>query len=498
MHGRVVALLVGLAVLTSAGPVHAATFHAALPGTAGPGCPASSPCTIAAAIAAADAAPGADVVQVTGPVTLSGTADLSGSPIDLRGSGRGAGGTLLDGGGDPALLIGPQSSARDLRADATLAAPVRIAEGGTLAAADVRVLGGGAPAGVRVDGGAPTRESVIEDVTITQVTVTGDGNGIAVDGAADRTVVRDVTITGVGDGIVRSASGAATIVVQRTRLNVTGDGLDLRGTADLRMSSSVVRALPSVGDPTTAYFNALRLRDAVQADIRHVTLDGSANTGYRAGDPSHGLADGLDLADGATADVRAAAIVGVRTALECVGTSTGAITVRRSYYDGANPEASPTCTVTDAGGSLVQPGPSLAPFAGAATGDLHLVPGAPLVDAAGTEPPGPDESPTDPDGVARPSDGDRDGGIERDIGAFEVPGPAVAPAPAPEIPPVIAPGPAAAGPVAPPRAPPGPPPGRARRRLWSGCRGPCASPRAAPRVRASAAAHARAARCGSG
>lgn len=453
MHGRAVALLAGLAVLTCAGPVHAATFHAAQPGTASPGCPASSPCTLAAAVAAADGTPGADVVQVTGAVSISGTVDLSLSPIDLRGSGRGAGGTLLDGGGAAALLIGPQSSARDLRAEATLAAPVHITEGGRLAVADVRVLGGGASAAVRVEGGAPAGESIIEDVAISQVTVTGGGNGIAVDGAADRTIVRDVTVTGVGDGIVRSSADPATIVVQRTRLSVTGDGLDFHGTADLRMSSSVVRALPPVGDLTTAYFNALRLRDAVQADLRHVTLDGSANTGYLADDPTHSLADGLDLADGATADVRAAAIVGVRTALECVGTSTGAITVRRSYYDAAHPESSPTCTVTDAGGSLVQPGPSLAPFADGPGGDLHLLAGAPLVDAAGVEPPGPDESPTDPDGVARASDGDRDGGAERDIGAYEIPGPPVAPPPAPEAPPGAAPGPAVAGPDAPAATP---------------------------------------------
>lgn len=441
-------MLAGLAVLAGAGSAHAATFHVTQAGSGVAGCPAQDPCSLPAALAGADAAPGFDVVQVVGALGFSGTVDLGGSPIELRGSGRGAGGTVLDGGAGTALLVGTGSSARDLRAEASAVPPVRITEGGRLTAVDVMVRGGGAAAGIQITGGAGSAETLIADAAVTQQTVTGDGNGIAIDGDADRTVLRDVAISGAHDGIVRDDSGPATIVVQRALLVVTGDGLDLRGMADLRLSSSVVRAQAPVGEPTVAYFNGLRLRGSVQADVRHVTLDGSANTGYLEGEPEHRLADGLDVAEGARADVRAVALLGVYTALECVGSSTGAITVRDSYFDPANPESSPGCPVTDLGGNLAQPGPPPLVFADAAGGDLHLLPGTALVDAAGSEAPGPDESPADLDGRLRISDGNGDALAERDIGAFELGAPVFGGPPA-EVPRADLPSPALVPPITP-------------------------------------------------
>jgi hypothetical protein len=461
MHGRV-ALLAATAVIACPGTASAATFHAAQDGASTGACPAAAPCSLGAAITAADAAPGPDVVQVLGALEAGGTADLTASPIELVGSGSEVGGTLLDGGGGPALRLGAQSSARDLRAVATAVRPIRMAEGARLTRVLVRVLGGGAAAGVQVEGGPGAEETLLDAVQVTQEVVTGDGNGIAVDGPADRTVLRDVAVQGPADAITRSGLDPATIVVQRARLAVAGDGADLRGPVTLRISSSLIRALESPGDPTTTFFNGLRLRQGAQADVRHVTIDGTANTGYLSGDPDHRLADGLDLAEGATADVRGSALLGVYTALECVGTSTGVIQVTGSYFDPAHPESSPSCPVQDLGGNLSAPGPPTAPFADATGGDYALLAGSVLVDAAGSEPAGPDESPTDIDGRERRFDGDGDGIAARDIGAHEFGAPL--PGPAPEPPAPVPPGsePPGPGPPAQAPAPAGAPAGAAR------------------------------------
>lgn len=435
--------------LVAAAPAAADTYHATQEG-AGSACTAAAPCSLDAAIAKAHATPSTfDTVQVAGALTGGSTVDLRQSPVRLVGSGS-DGGTSISVGGSVAAIVGGGSSLERVRVSGTTPRVVELDEGGRLEDVVVARSGSWAHA-VTVSATASTATTVLRRVRIEQPN-DGQGAGLgdrfATAGAVlDETIVEDSVITGPQSGI---AWRTGRLIVRRSTIDAEENGITLSregapsGAAapDVHVSSTIVRALPFVGDSGTGYFNALRVRDGASVTARHIVLDGTANKGIDPGD-GHPLRDGFDIAGTASApssvDVRHSVIRNVYTALECV--EHGRIDVSTTAFDPNNGVVAASCPVVQGTGNRLSDRDL--GFVDADAGDFRLQPSSPLVDAAGTSGMSGFESATDRRGNPRLADGDGDGTAARDMGAHELP-PGATPIlpddPEPEPEPTVVPG----------------------------------------------------------
>jgi hypothetical protein len=379
-------LLSPLAVATAIaaatpGSAAAANFYAAQGGS-GTACTESAPCTLTQAVANADAANDRDSILVLGTLTFNGAVNLANSPIDLVGSGRGAGGTSIDSAATPALRVGNVSSASGLRVTSTGAGPAVVAEiGGDITGASVADTAVGAN-GVSVDPLGGPGETVLADTAIAGA-ASGSAPGLAGSALAGSTVrLVDSTIAAPAGA---SWSGAGTLVVQRSSLLAGGTGLSATA-GTVRASSSLVRGTTGV-DVTGA-----------AADLRQLTVvagPGSGPHGVRAGAGSTVALSGSIVRDFAS-DLTSAGGGGLTAGASNFRTTTGPVDTSA----GGNRDADPQ-------------------FRDPLGLDFRLRRTSPMIDAAGTAALAPDESTLDRDSHARALDGDGDGIAQRDMGAYE-------------------------------------------------------------------------------
>jgi PKD domain len=351
-------------------------------GGSGAACSESAPCTLTQAVSNADTASDRDSILVLGALTFNGAVNLANSPIDLVGSGRGAGGTSLDSAAAPTLRVGNASSASSLRVTSTAAGPAVVTEiGGDLTSVSIADTAVGAN-GVSVDPLGGPGETVISDAAIAGA-ASGSAPGLAGNALAGSTVrLVDSTIAAAAGA---SWSGAGTLVVQRSSLLAGGTGLSATA-GTVRASSSVLRGTTGVDVAGAA------------AELRQLTVvaaSGSGPHGVRSGAGSSVSLVGSIVRDFAS-DLTSAGGGALSAGTSNFTTTTGPV----DTSPGGNRDADPQ-------------------FRDPLGLDFRLRRTSPMIDAAGTAALGPDESPLDRDSHARALDGDGEGTPQRDIGAYE-------------------------------------------------------------------------------
>jgi PKD domain len=368
-------------VLAAPAPAAAATLYAA-GGGGGTACTESAPCSLPGAVTVADLTTDRDTITVLGALTVNAAVNLANSPIDLVGSGRGAGGTAISSATAPTLRIGNASSARDVDVTSTGAGPAVVVRiGGDLSRADVTDTAVGADA-VSVDPLGGAGETVLSDVALAGA-ASGSAPGLAGDAlAGSRVVLSDSTVSGAA-GL--AWPGAGTLVVQRSTLLAGGTGIS-QTAGTVNVSSSVVHAATGV-DVTGG-----------TAFVRQSTLQSTPGAG------PHGVRANA----GATVSVAASIVRDFASDLTSAGG--GSLGVGTSDF-----HASTGSVDTTAGGNRdVDPG-----FRDPLALDFRLRASSALIDAAGTAALAADESPLDRDSHARSLDGNGDTVAQRDMGAYE-------------------------------------------------------------------------------
>jgi hypothetical protein len=424
-NGLLVALTL-LAAASSAPAASAATFYASQNDVGAGNCSsAANACDLTQAVLTADADGTRDTIRVVGPLTHAGHLALNASPIDLIGSGRGAGGTLVETGafGDPVLTLGMGSTASGLRARHTFNGGgslngVRMDRGTALRDASAEVQSGAAVQYVDTSGVGD--EAVIERTAVVSGSAANNFGvqALMTNSAASRLRIADSTIT-ADVGI--EAAGIGTVVLQRSAIDAESAGVAVfpvstDGTSRLRASGTTIR-LRAGGTGTPAAVQISGGDSAARhgsADLRQVTFDGSAITGDK------GVAAASTLPGTATAVIRGSIVRGFDSDLATGPGATSKITVGTSSFATAAAAAG-TIDQASLGGNV-----NLVPqFVDPVAFDYRLKPTSPLIDRAGAAAIAVDESPTDRLGGPRILDGNGDGLPARDIGAFEHP--AVAP-----------------------------------------------------------------------
>jgi PKD domain len=361
-------------------PASAATLYAAQ-GGGGAACTESAPCTLPGAVTVADSSSDRDTIVVLGGLTVNAAVDLSNSPIDLVGSGRGAGGTAISNAAAPALRIGNASSAQSLAVTSTGAGPAVVVRiGGDLRDADVTDTAAGANA-VSIDPLGGPGETLLGDDALAGA-ASGAAPGLAGNALTGSSVLLvDSTIAGAAGA---TWSGAGKLVVQRSTLLADGTGIS-QTAGEVRASSSVIRADTGVDVSGAA------------AALRQLTVQ-SVSSG------PHGVRANA----GATIGLTGSIVRGF--ASDLTSASGGALSAGNSNFHGTT---GPVDT-TPGGNRDVDPR-----FRSAPALDFRLRAGSPMIDAAGTGGLGEDESSLDRDGHQRVLDGDGDTVDQRDIGAYE-------------------------------------------------------------------------------
>jgi hypothetical protein len=408
--------LAALALITAFAAVPSAASAADLYVEAGAGvttCAQDDPCSLPQAITIADIVSNADTIHVDGPLAYSGAVNLANSPIALIGSGRGTGGTSVDAGAG-ILRVGADSSVRALSVHGTGNPAVVLEAGGSIRdarvdAADIGIL----------KQASSGRASTIDDVDVIAVTA-----GIVVEAivGGDFTTIHDAHL--VADfGIVdqSSAHGVKSFQVERSTVEASRYGiyvLDARAT----IANSVIRA---------AAPGAIGVLGANTADI---DVDGTTIDGGGLG------SDGVRT----RADVGATVVVNGSIVRRFDHDLSGD-TIRASYsvsVSGSDYATTAGSSVGDLGGN-VNADPH---WLDAANGDYRLAADSPLIDRGPARAAALGE--TDRAGSPRLVDGNGDGVLARDIGAFEYqPGAVGQPTPGPSDPgpSTIQDGPAAPG-----------------------------------------------------
>ena len=357
---------VALAVTAGALAAPHAASAADLYVTAGAGvttCAEDDPCSLEQAITIADIVSNADTIHVTGPLAHTGAVDLSNSPIDLIGSGRGPGGTAIDAGGD-GLRVGAGSSASALS-----------------------VRGGGYAAVLLESASA-----------IDHVDVVSASYGIRVDPIAggEFATIRDGHVA-AHDGIVddSGANGVNAFQVERTTVEATRYGIYVYD-ANATIANSVIRARTSGGIGVHA------------SHLADIAVDGSTIDGGGSGDV--GVSTGVGTVGSEATIVLTGSIVrGFGTDLFANARPSGyGLSVSTSDY-----ATSYGAGVGDLGGN-VNADPN---WLDAANGDYRLAAGSPLIDKGAARAAAQGE--TDRAGDQRVVDGNGDGATARDIGAYE-------------------------------------------------------------------------------
>jgi hypothetical protein len=379
-----------------------------------------------AALEAAQKSIDPDRVEV-GPGTFAGpfTYGNASSRLLLVGAGRGATKLTMPGAAFANWVLALQSPA--LAHDLSIEAPAGTNKGGLLLtnsaeAEHVDVSGAGTANayGALLEGGRFADGSI--DM--------GDdpGNGGILTGAGLNLVDRARVIAGTG--IVEGGSPGTKAIVRRSRVIASETGVWAQGgRTDLYSTLIDVRA--GVTGIRVANWNAYN--GQLGSVISQVTLVGSGKPG------SVGV---YVSADTATEDVDAWVFDSVVTGFaspvrRLTSAGSASIVLSSSVYG----EIAPADSIGT--GSIGQADPlgPVVEFADAAAGDFRLRAASPLVDAGSDAPLQNNEPEEDLAGAARLVDGDGDGVVRRDPGAFEAPAPkqAVAPQAAPPATPATAP-----------------------------------------------------------
>jgi hypothetical protein len=380
--------LIAAAVFALAAPAAARADLYVREGAGATQCTQDDPCSLDQAVTIADIVSNRDTIRILGEYDSTTWVDLTHSPIDLIGSGRGAGGTRFEG-DDAQIEIGPDSSASDL-AVYTDGWAVQLASGGAVRDADLN----------------------------------SSSCGICLDVVNDKaTTIDDVDVTGLQEGALRVRGGYSghDLTVTGSHLSswVTAVDADAKGT--LRLQRSIVES------------------DADAIVLSHVNSATIANSLVKAG------GDGIVTSGGTSAKVDGSTVVataaGAARGVAAEPQSSSAALVRGSIVRGFTADLSSgdngivqasrsdygtSAGFFDLGGNTtVDPG-----WVDPANGDYRLAPTSPVVDKGTSDQPAAGE--TDLDGKPRLFDGDGDGTAVRDLGAYEsqtVPAPPAPPAP---------------------------------------------------------------------
>jgi hypothetical protein len=391
--------------------------------------PPGSGQAFADALAQAKVNPGPDRILLgsgyyTAPVATGFNYNDPGNPVEIVGAGRdGAGATIINGqlgGSDQTLFLvgGTGTQIHDVRVDVPInAAPSTYALRTDGIARHVSVIAKDAQqtnffTGVLLLGG--TLEDAIVDVGTKDTTGVLAGN--------EGGTVRDSTVSAT---LAVSAPYGA--LIERSRLAGRSYGATVYRNQTTIRSSEIV-----VSDPSAAGIVAYSAPGADNA----VVVDGTTILG--PGTPnSKGIWASNGLSPAAHVDVAVTNSVVRRSGypLRASGGTPGSVHIAASYSDyagGSAADSSPGVSITESNISNVGD----AGFAG--PGDYHLVKGSPLVDAGDPA----TAQGFDLAGNPLVADGNDDGVARRDIGAYELPGPAAG-----EQPPGGAPGPDTQAPV---------------------------------------------------
>jgi len=425
LAGLVCALL-----LIGASSASAATFCVQKPAPACTPADGINHTTLQAAFDAADTEgtfPGKDRIEIGAVDLPDGGANTS--PVELVGSGSGAGGTSITDDTMTVLNIaGDSSTIQDLG--------IVIGDGqlGLLfsgSATNIHVVGtstsGTLETGVFIFGPAPT----LSDSEVDMATTPGSGSiGIApASGLIERTDVEGESgILGSGTarrvGVVASATGIGMYPQQGGNISV--DQATIRMLTPAPGSEALDATAPGILGGTSATVIA-----------RHVTAvgPGSDAVGARA---VGACAPVSNAAQPASLTLENTILRGFGTDIvrqgsdDCdpggpVAPSTANVTAEYSIFDPGKVTQSGAGVFDQPGMTNINVDPL---FVGAI--DFHLQSGSPAIDAGDPDPPGPGQSDLDLDGNPRVLDGDGNGTAIRDIGAYERPAPAP---PAPPSPP---------------------------------------------------------------
>lgn len=419
---RLLPLPLAAAAVLVAPPAHAATYCVADPACAAAGGNAKP--SIQMALAVAGSTVEADTVRV-GSGTFTGNLEyLAASPVSIVGAGRDQ--TFLRG-----SMIGPPNYLRVLR----MASPAGTAN--VVTDLTVELTGAGAR-GLEVSNGATARRVDI-------VGTPQHAFGLIVEGAGS--LAEDLAIDLDGDGNVGAYLAAETAVLQRSTINAD-NGVHVSGGLSAT-SSPVVRGLKiKAGRIGIQVAGGKPKVESTLIDVRGATgargLWVEATQSYKdrwlfgrhltvVGSPSFGDARGLlvesdDPTRISSFELSDSVITGFATAVELRSSDGGwAKGILRSSYhgpflhsnkpngQGGLADIAPVQVFGDVG------------FTDPAHGNFTLRDTSPLVDA-GSEAPFLDlDGPLDVTGAPRVTDGNGDGKVRRDVGAFERPAPAPAP-----------------------------------------------------------------------
>lgn len=416
--GLIIALLASFASSASA-----AVY--CLPGVSDSSCTNSSP-TIDAAFTSATSNGTADTIRLgaaTYPIAnAAGLNDNSGGAIHLIGAGQGA--TTITGTNNPAtnqtyLTLGANSPS---------------------SVSDLTIL---LPAGANADS-TDTALSLFTSATATDVTISGptanNGKGVYVssgsftNGTIDlpQTATIGASMGGAGtiadstitaqSGIDASNNSAPSPVISRVVIHVVNRGIYLDGG-----TVNIDDTLVDLGSGMSAVgLDANNSNPGVlpkTLNARHVTIvGGGANSiGARALATAPGAAQTstLNLSDSIIAGPVTSIYRGASNGV--AGTSVANVTTDHSNYDSA---AMTSSNGSHGSGTITEVAPTnLAPgFAAPGSGDYSLAATSALIDAGNPAAGGPV---TDLAGEARVVDGDGDGSVVRDIGAYEFQPPVV-------------------------------------------------------------------------
>ena len=406
---------VAISAVTMPAVAEGATYYATQAGS-GIECSSANPCSLEGAVAKANSDGTRDTVQVTGPLTQTSQVVLS-TPIDLLGSGQGDGGTFIDVGGSEfcALCIQASSTASNLRVRKTGSWDgVDMQAGAVLTDATVQ----GVNSGVFVNQDA-AGEALIERSAVTATNGDSAAAGLTANiGDAGGTVrVLESTFSGY---FGLQLNGPGRTIVQRTAIDAQVIGIAMFDGRLAASSTSIRLRSGPFGGTVQAIYIASGTSETVSADLRQLTIDGSAVGNDRG-------IEATASGGTASASVRGSIVRGFVSDLYTSG-SGATITVGTSDFSTSS-APSGTIDTTSLGGNVdTDPG-----YVNAGAFDYRLAVNSPLIDKAGGDPIATDESPTDLARATRIVDGNGDGTAARDIGAFES-GAGSQPTPAPRRP----------------------------------------------------------------
>ena len=409
------AVLPIVVVLFAAAPAQAATICVPL---GGPGCD-SSAVSLQGAVDIANGNAVRDTIRIAGGFTTSENVTVgSGNPVDIIGSGRGAGDTVLTSPNSAAVLLvaDPTSTVSDLRivvpdSVTNFEQGLDLSEPGALGQRLTVVGGTGLQnaVGVFVRTGATLRDSLVE-------VPMGSAN-YAVD-AEDGTLLEDLSLA--GEYLISGGSSGPPVIARRIRSSQPSGGIRARAGVTMDVTDALIR-LAGGSSSSYAFEAGASLAGDSTIIARHVTIVGNGavaeqGVGAYAWGEATGVTGTVDLRDSIfhalSTDVQARTFGGADRAR---------IVVDHSDVNPAKQSASGPGTeeiVLGPSNVLADPG-----FVNAAALDFHLGPNSALIDrgfpGAG--------STTDLDRLPRPNDGNGDGTAVRDIGAYEYQRPATPP-----------------------------------------------------------------------